>query len=158
MSPPFAAVDCQSIIAYFSRRLKPFSTTGMFLQINGRKKEICLLTNLCELCFEYFTNHANALDKNVYVHLHSLPSGSRIRPARRPVEMATADSPKDGEPPTVSGMPSEFQYTRNDKKCQIQTRQKISIGKPVLFCRETTEKEKNLQTLLHFPENPAIIE
>jgi hypothetical protein len=48
MSPPFAAVDCQSIIAYFSRRLKPFSTTGMFLQINGRKKEICLLTNLCE--------------------------------------------------------------------------------------------------------------
>ena len=45
--------------------------------------------------------------------------GAWIRPARRPKEMATADSPKDGEPPTVCGMPSEFQYNTSVEACQI---------------------------------------
>ena len=48
---------------------------------------------------------------------HSL-SGSRNRPARRPAEMATADSPKDSKPPTVSGMPSVFYYITLREKCQ----------------------------------------
>ena len=65
-----------------------------------------------------FANHANALDENVYVHSHLLPSGSRNRPARRPAEMATADSPKDSEPPTVLGMPSSISYITLRKKCQ----------------------------------------
>ena len=32
--------------------------------------------------------------------------------------MATADSPKDSEPPTVSGMPSVFYYITLREKCQ----------------------------------------
>ena len=40
------------------------------------------------------------------------------KPARRPAEMATADSPKDSEPPTVSGMPSLFYYITLREKCQ----------------------------------------
>ena len=40
------------------------------------------------------------------------------KPARRPAEMATADSPKDSEPPTVSGMPSVFYYITLREKCQ----------------------------------------
>ena len=40
------------------------------------------------------------------------------KPARRPAEMATADSPKDSEPPTVSGMPSVFYYIALREKCQ----------------------------------------
>ena len=40
------------------------------------------------------------------------------KPARRPAEMATADSPKDSEPPTVSGMPSAFYYITLREKCQ----------------------------------------
>ena len=40
-------------------------------------------------------------------HLPSvqMSSGSRNKPARRPAEMATADSPKDSEPPTVNDKP-----------------------------------------------------
>ena len=43
-------------------------------------------------------------------HLPSvqMSSGSRNKPARRPAEMATADSLKDSEPPTVIGMPSSY--------------------------------------------------
>ena len=40
------------------------------------------------------------------------------KPARRPAEMATADSPKDSEPPTVSGMPSAFYYITSFAACQ----------------------------------------
>ena len=53
-------------------------------------------------------------------HLPSvrMSSGSRNKPARRPAEMATADSPKDSEPPTASGMPSSISYITLRKKCQ----------------------------------------
>ena len=56
--------------------------------------------------------------------MHHLPSiqiedcGSKNKPARRPAEMATADLPKDSEPPTVSGMPSVFYYITLREKCQ----------------------------------------
>jgi hypothetical protein len=54
-------------------------------------------------------------------HLPSvrMSSGSRNKPARRPAEMATADSPKDSEPPTVLGMPSSISYITLRKKCQM---------------------------------------
>ena len=35
---------------------------------------------------------------------YKIVHGSWNKPARRPAEMATADSPKDGEPSTVFGM------------------------------------------------------
>ena len=56
--------------------------------------------------------------------MHHLPSiqiedcGSKNKPARRPAEMATADLPKDSEPPTVLGMPSSISYITLRKKCQ----------------------------------------
>ena len=48
------------------------------------------------------------------------------KPARRPAEMATADSPKDSEPPTVSGMPSAFYYITLREKCQTLIRPQIA--------------------------------
>ena len=44
------------------------------------------------------------------------------------------------------------------KNVKYRRSQKSGIGKPVLFCGETAEKEKNLQMLLHFPKKPVIIE
>ena len=68
---------------------------------------------------------------------HSLP-GAWIRPARRPKEMATADSPKDGEPPTVCGMPSEFQYHISVEACQSCARTAYRIPPAGgIFCANT---------------------
>ena len=57
-----------------------------------------------------------------------MSSGSRNKPARRPAEMATADSPKDSEPPTVSGMPSKFgipHFAKNVKR-QFSTKKPLT--------------------------------
>ena len=57
-------------------------------------------------------------------HLPSvrMSSGSRNKPARRPAEMATADSPKDSEPPTVSGMPANASIPYFDKNVKWNNR------------------------------------
>ena len=94
-----------------------------------------------------FANHANALDENVYVHSHLLPSGSRNRPARRPAEMATADSPKDSEPPTVLGMPSSISYITLREKCQTIVSvafARISIGYSQLPSKNGLDKSAKI--------------
>ena len=69
------------------------------------------------------------------------------KPARRPAEMATADSPKDSEPPTVSGMPSVFYYITLREKCQTivcAVFARISIGYPQLSSKNRLDKPEKI--------------
>ena len=74
--------------------------------------------------------------------MHHLPSiqiedcGSKNKPARRPAEMATADLPKDSEPPTVSGMPSKFSISHFAKNVKQQITIPIYKWQPPLLPTE----------------------
>ena len=61
--------------------------------------------------------------------------------------MATADSPKDSEPPTVSGMPSAFYYITLREKCQTIVSvafARISIGYPQLSSKNGLDKPEKI--------------
>ena len=82
------------------------------------------------ICLEDFANHANALDENVQVHLHSLPSGSRNRP------------------PTVSGMPSFFYYITLREKCQTIVFNKKALDKQGVLAYNKDRKSIPVDGLL----------
>ena len=66
------------------------------------------------------------------------------KPARRPAEMATADSPKDSEPPTVSGMPSVFYYITLREKCQTIVYLAFRRGKYSLSSKNRLDKPEKI--------------